>query len=455
MHQISSSSSNLASEEAVFSATEEEMDQVLFVDDEPSILSSLQRLLRKQNFQCHFAASGDEGIKVLEQKRIDLVVSDMRMPGMDGAQFLAIVREKWPQTVRMLLTGHSDISATISALNEGGIYRYISKPWDGDELLEIIEEGLRIRRLEREKKHLLEVTRKQNDELQEFNRNLELMVEARTEEVRQTADMLELSYQQLKDSYDAFVRVFSSFISSRGLIKGHAQSVADLSRSIALAMKLSEHDVKHIYYAGLLHELGKLSLSDEILSRAEAKLTRKDIPEYVRYPILGEMALMAIDELEPTAHLIRCHAEYMDGTGFPSKLKEEEIPVGARIIRVVRDFIGLQSGLMKTETLTKEAAYDYISASAGKKYDPVVVKCLEPLVAEYSPDKVLPYERLLPSTALEPGMTLSRDLINSNGILLFAKGYKLTTNIIEKIIMLEKAEQRKISVYIRKITSGA
>ncbi|WP_020410024.1 HD domain-containing phosphohydrolase [Hahella ganghwensis] len=455
MHQTSSPSNHLEPETTVLSDAADDMEQVLFVDDEPGILSSLQRLLRKQNFRCHFAASGDEGLSILEQQRIDLVVSDMRMPGMDGAQFLATVRKRWPQTVRMLLTGHSDISATITALNEGGIYRYISKPWDGDELLEILEEGLRIRRLEREKKHLLQVTKEQNQELQEFNKNLEQMVEARTEELRQTADMLELSYQQLKDSYDAFVRVFSTFVTSRGMIRGHAQSVADLSRSIAQAMELPEVDVKHIYYAGLLHELGKLSLSDEILSRAEAKLNRKDIPEYVRYPVLGEMALMAIDELEPTAHLIRCHAEYLDGSGFPNKLKEEEIPLGARIIRVVRDFIGLQSGLMKTQPLDKDAAFDYILAAAGKKYDPAVVKCLQPLVAEYSPDRILPYERLLSSNALEPGMTLSRDLVNSNGILLFARGYKLTTNIIEKIILLEKSEQRRINVYIRKNTSGA
>ena len=431
-----------------------ETDNVLFVDDEPSILSSLQRLLRKQDYQCFFADCADAGLKILESQRIDLVISDMRMPGMDGAQFLAQVKERWPQSVRMLLTGHSDISATITALNEGGIYRYISKPWDNDQLIEVVQEGLRIRRLEREKQHLLNVTRQQNQELQSFNQNLERMVASRTEEVRQTADMLELSFEQLKESYDSFVRVFSTFITSRGLIKGHSQSVADLSKAMAEALELPEVDIKHIYYAGLLHELGKLSLSDDVLSRAEAKLTRQDALEYVRYPHLGEVALTAISELEPTARLIRSHAEYLDGSGYPDKLKGESIPYGARIIRVARDFVGLQSGLMKTESMGKVEAFAYIKAAAGKKYDTKVVDVLEPLVEEYTQDTVMPHETLLPANALEDGMVLSRDLVSINGILLIAKGHKLSSNIIDKILLLEKAENRRFNVYIRKKASG-
>ncbi len=453
MNEVSASAESAASEsEPQLQAAE--TDNVLFVDDEASILSSLRRLLRKQDFQSFFAESADEGLKILEQQRIDLVISDMRMPGMDGAQFLAEVKNRWPLTVRMLLTGHSDISATIAALNEGGIYRYISKPWDGDQLIEVIQEGLRIRRLEREKKHLLNVTKQQNLELQEFNQNLERMVASRTEEVRQTADMLELSFEQLKQSYDSFVRVFSTFITSRGLIKGHSQSVADLSRAMAESFELPEADIQHIYYAGLLHELGKLSLSDDVLSRAEAKLARQDVVEYVRYPALGEVALTAISELEPTARLIRSHAEYLDGSGFPDKLKGEEIPLGARIIRVARDFVGLQSGLMKVEPLNKLAAFDYIKLAAGKKYDSKVVNALEPLVEEYSQDIVMPYENLLPATALEAGMVLSRDLVSINGILLIAKGHKLNSNIIDKILLLEKAESRRFNVYVRKNSSG-
>jgi len=141
----------------------EKKETVLFVDDEAPILSSLKRLFRKASFNCCFAESGEEGLKLLEGQTVDLIVSDMRMPKMSGAEFLAIARTKWPDTMRILLTGHSDISATIDALNKGGIYRYISKPWNDQELEEAIEQSLRLRRLERERVELLALTQEQND----------------------------------------------------------------------------------------------------------------------------------------------------------------------------------------------------------------------------------------------------------------------------------------------------
>src|SRR5690606_6021191 len=176
-------------------------ETVLLVDDEENILMALRRLLRRSGYRCFFATSGADGLKILEQENVDLIVSDMRMPGMDGAQFLTQVRERWPRTVRRLLTGYADISSTIEALNKGGIYRYISKPWDDQGLLDAIAEGVRIRRLEREKAELLALTQQQNQQLKLFNEELEKRVQARTEELRQTADMLDLAYKELKDSY--------------------------------------------------------------------------------------------------------------------------------------------------------------------------------------------------------------------------------------------------------------
>ena len=107
---------------------------VLCVDDEPSILSALKRVLRAEDCKVLQAGSGAEAIAVLEQHPVDVVVSDMRMPGMDGAALLAQVRARWPATARILLTGYADMKATVAAINEGQIYRYIHKPWDETEL---------------------------------------------------------------------------------------------------------------------------------------------------------------------------------------------------------------------------------------------------------------------------------------------------------------------------------
>ncbi|MES2115687.1 MAG: response regulator, partial [Pseudomonadota bacterium] len=103
---------------------------VLFVDDEPNILSALRRLFRPRGYRVLTAESGAEGLEVLEREPVDLVISDMRMPEMDGARFLAQVRQRWPGVLRLLLTGYSDIQSIQDAINCGEIYRYITKPWD-------------------------------------------------------------------------------------------------------------------------------------------------------------------------------------------------------------------------------------------------------------------------------------------------------------------------------------
>ncbi len=427
----------------------EKKESVLFVDDEPAILSSLKRLFRKSSFNCCFAESGEVGLKLLEENPVDLIVSDMRMPKMSGAEFLAIARSKWPDTVRILLTGHSDISATIDALNKGGIYRYISKPWNDQELQEAIEQSLRLRRLERERVELLALTQSQNDQLQSFNTELEDRVKARTQEIQQTADMLDLAYDELKQSYDMFIRVFSTIISSRfNSNRINASMMADLAKKIAQKVNLPEEEVTHIYYACLLHELGKLGLPDNIIAAPESTLDRENTETYRQYPALGEMILMSIDKLALTSKIIGTHMECYDGEGFPVGLKGSAIPRGARVLRVVRDFVGLQMGMIERDAMSNDAAYSYIKSNAGKIYDPGVVKVLGVFQKDFVISSVNADELQIDVMALKPGMRISRDVTNVNGILLISKDFPLTETIIHRFMSIERLEHRKLKVYI-------
>ncbi len=120
---------------------------LLFVDDEANILASLKRLFRPFGYHIFTAESAAQGLEILAQETIDLVVSDMRMPEMNGAQFLEKVRQKWPETMRILLTGYAEICATIDAINKGQIYRYISKPWEDNDIILLVERaGARVAR---------------------------------------------------------------------------------------------------------------------------------------------------------------------------------------------------------------------------------------------------------------------------------------------------------------------
>jgi len=118
---------------------------LLCVDDELSVLSALKRTLRSRDLTVITATSGAQALEVMAGVPVDLVISDMRMPGMDGAQLLEHIRHDWPDTVRILLTGYSDASATIRAVNRGQIFRYLQKPWDEQDLAESVREGLALR----------------------------------------------------------------------------------------------------------------------------------------------------------------------------------------------------------------------------------------------------------------------------------------------------------------------
>ncbi|WP_148861352.1 HD domain-containing phosphohydrolase [Marinobacter fonticola] len=423
--------------------------RILFVDDEASILSSLRRMMRKHDYSCFFAQSAREGLTILEENPIDLIVSDMRMPEMDGAAFLSEVKRRWPFSVRFLMTGYADMQSTVDALNLGGINRYISKPWDDAALLDAIDEGLRIRRLEREKKRLIDKTREQNRSLQQLNEELESRVEARTGEVRKQSAKLRKAFQQLKQSYDSFVRVFSSVISSRPqLIKGQSRQVADLAKNMALKLDLENSQVSYIYYAALLHELGKLNLPDDLLLRSEVNLTYRDWDTYRKYPELGEVFLTSISALAYAGTLIRQHAESYDGSGYPDGLKGAAIEPGARLIRVARDFVGLQSGMLSYDPLSPDEAFNYINERAGREYDPEMIELLRPLTHSLTIDRVSSYEVKQAIVDLVPGMTLTRDLVSQNGILLMAEGNQLTEAVIEKLTRMERVEGKKLSVYV-------
>lgn len=145
---------------------------VLLVDDEESILNSLRRLLRSQPYDILLADSGAKALEILEQRPVDVVMSDARMPNMDGATLLAHIHQRYPSTLRILLTGYADMTLIAKAINEGQIHRYISKPWNDEDMLVTLRQALAYRHSESERQRLEKLTRQQNKQLKTLNATL-------------------------------------------------------------------------------------------------------------------------------------------------------------------------------------------------------------------------------------------------------------------------------------------
>lgn len=158
--------------------------KILFVDDEPNVLRALERLFLDEDYVLLQAGSGEEGLRMLEENgQIPLVVSDYRMPGMSGVEFLKTVYERWPETVRIVLSGYADTAAIVEAINEGHIYKFIPKPWNDDELKVTLAKAVEVYFLRRENTHLTEELRQKNEQLIGLNEELEQRVKARTSEL--------------------------------------------------------------------------------------------------------------------------------------------------------------------------------------------------------------------------------------------------------------------------------
>ena len=421
--------------------------QILFVDDERPILNSLNRLFRPTGYKIHLANSGDEGLAVLENEAIDIVVSDMRMPGMDGAKFLSEVARKWPSTARMLLTGYADLTSAIEAINQGEISRYLTKPWDDSDIVMCVKQAMENKRLLEEKNRLELLTVQQNEELSALNEGLEQKVEERTREIELARQEISEAHDALHAGYAATIEVFSRMVQSRGGLSSR-NTVASDARAVGQKLGLEKSTCDALYNAALLCDIGKLGLSDESVLTPYTSLNASQQREYQRHPVVAEATLLSLDPLTDAARTIRHHCERMDGTGFPDRRDGKEIPMSSRILSVAKAYVDLQEGRILEEHLTAAEARKYLTAESGKRYDGQVVNQFLSWLDNPKREVSDLAERKTTIGALVAGKVLSRDLCDPNGVLVIAKGKQVSESLLEKLRCLQESFPEDITVYV-------
>ena len=415
---------------------------LLAVDDEPNILAALQRLLRATGWRILTAGHAEEALALLATEPVDAVLSDMRMPGMDGVQLLERVSMGWPRAVRLLLTGQADLGSTIEAINRGRLHRYITKPWNDDELVLTLRQVAQNQQLEADKRALEQLTLQQNDELKALNAELEARVASRTGELASAHD-------KLKRNYLASIKAFAALIELRGSAQvGHARQVADLARRIAQGMTLDAVTTHDLPIAALLHDIGHIGLSDALLARPLSRLGGDELRRYRLHPVLGEQALLASDDMQGVAPLIRAHHERWDGQGFPDGLRGAAIPLGARILAVADSFEDLRSGRIDGQPLSPLEARRTVLAGRGRQFDPAVVDAFAGLFSAAPPRPAPPALRL--GTAdLRAGQTLTQDLVSPEGVLLLSAGQRLNDDLIGRIRAFERKHDLALALAVQ------
>lgn len=412
---------------------------ILFTDDEKNILNSLFRVFRKEGYNILTADNGKDGLELVKANKVSVVVSDHRMPGMDGVEFLSKVKAFSPGTIRFMLTGYADIDAVMGAINKGEVYRYITKPWNDDELKRAVADAVDIYNLHEENRRLNELTVKQNSELQELNRNLEKKVDEKT--------------RKIKENFFAFVRIVANLIELYDPdLGGHSRRVASMSRAMAFSMGIDGIDAELIETAALLHNIGLVGIPKEILEKDEEFLSGREKALFLHNPELSQDLLSSVDTLRQAGIIIRSHMERYDGKGYPDGLKNEEIHIGSRILAVCKRYDTLKNkkGLSLKDTIGE------MRKEMGLSLDHALVDDFLRFLQNWrdeSSQAGLTQDAggsctKLPLSELRQGMVLGKNLITVNGRLLVTKGTVLTKALIEKVTNFNEIDPIPEGVHI-------
>jgi len=310
---------------------------VLFVDDEQPIRNALERMyLERDDVRCLFAASGQEGLEILEKEDVWVVVSDYLMPGMRGIEFLSKVKGKRPDTVRIMMTAYADLSIAIDAINKSEAYRFVTKPWNNQELMNVIDEALM--------RYQLVQSLVSDDETLYLS-------------LAQTVE--------LKDPYT----------------KGHCDRVARYAISLARAAGLSDGIIYDIKHGSWLHDCGKIGVPEGVLNYP-GRLSEENIETVMQHPRWGSEVALQARMSETVINVILYHHERFDGNGYPSGLMGEHIPIEARVVAIADVFDALYSDRPYRKAFEFNRVMEIMQEMTATHFDPRLMELFLPISEE-------------------------------------------------------------------------
>jgi response regulator RpfG family c-di-GMP phosphodiesterase len=359
-------------------------EKILFVDDDPNVLASFQRQLRKE-FAVETALGPREGFEAIKRQSggYAVIVSDLRMPEMDGIQFLSRVRDITPDTVRMMLTGNADLHAAIEAVNEGNIFRFLTKPCPMDILGKALVAGLKQHRLITAERELLEKTLRGS--------------------IKVLCEVLALL------NPEAF---------------GRATRITRYVKEIAARMDAP--NLWELETAATLSQIGCIILPEETLEKIYHgwELTTKESQLFNMHPSIASGLLTNIPRMKRIAEIIEYQEKHYDGAGIPQEPRRgEDIPLGSRILKAVLDLDTLES-----RHESKGKALRELKKRLGW-YDPEVLAAFDAVLGIEARYEI----KSMRTNQLMDGMILAQDVVTPGGRLLLPKGYEVNRTLRERL----------------------
>ena len=326
----------------------------LVVDDEPRLRRVLVRLLENEGFACVEAGSGVAALRELEQTPVPLVISDLRMPEMDGVALLREINTRWPDTAVVVVTAVAEVESAVECLRMGAL-DYVAKPFHLDEVRARVSQALDKRRLLMENRN--------------YQQGLEERVEAQARRIEELFLEGVHALVYALEAKDAYTR-------------GHSMRVANYSIEIARAMGLDQDLIDTIALGAELHDVGKIGVSESVLHKA-GKLSEVEYRHIMEHTVIGARILGPLMRDAPGAlAIVRSHHERLDGTGFPDGLKGNVIPFEARLVSVADAFDAMTSVRPYRPSLSVKQAMRELEQGIGVQFDGDAVRAFQKAFTE-------------------------------------------------------------------------
>lgn len=391
--------------------------KILVVEDDPTTLKIIVKILSSQSgFDVLAATNGREGLSVAREFKPDIIISDYSMPIMDGFDLCAAVKsdKELAGTIFILLTAISETDKKVQGF-EIGVDDYLVKPYNPSELISKIKAFLKIKFLQ--------------DELKSEKANLATLNE-----------LLERSMFDLANLLLNLLELHIPEANKRGKRAG------EIAKWIAEKLELDAHSIKDIEYAALLHEIGKLSIPKDVLLKKIKEQSEKEREMIKQHPVLGQLCLSTAPKMRFPAMIIRHQLENYDGTGFPDRLVEAEIPIGSRILRPIVDF----EDMIDEQNGSVERTLSIMQKNFRTKYQPQILQLFSEYISDVPGSYIADDKVKITIFELKEGMVLAHDLYTSAGIKLLPKGANIKEYMIEKIISHNSRDPIVGGVYVSK-----
>ena len=314
--------------------------KVLVVDDEIGIIDSLSIFLKKSGYSFSGVTDPVEAIEKVRQEHFDLMILDFIMTPIHGDQVVEEIRKFNKELYILLLTGHKDLAPPLETIKRLDIQGYCEKSDKFDQLLLLIESGVKAI-------NQMNTIKQINEDLKEANQKLENAYMESIETLRYTVEA--------KDQYT----------------RGHSDRVSEYSVLIGKYLGLSDEDLHTLKIGGLFHDIGKIGIPDSILLKP-AKLTEHEYSEIKNHPSIGVHILSNAAIFKDIIPVVKHHHERYDGLGYPSKLKGDDIPYLARIAAVADTFDAMTSKRTYRDSLSLDIVKAEIEKNRRIQFDPQV-----------------------------------------------------------------------------------